>query len=164
MLQCHSFSTTSRHFWILDRHLARTILRSLIQLSRVWVRTAVGYLLIRFFVYLQNRGRRNEADVLESSSELGNGISNLLCQPSYLLTFSPSTTKWMNLMHVSNSNGTSGTAVYWHSSRRGSSRRSPIRQLHRRDSAYTIRPEQLIQASTGAEGSVLWLTFYGLRI
>ena len=71
----------------------------------------------------------------ESSSKLGNGISNLLCQPSYLLTFSPSTTKWMNLMHASNSNGTSGT---WHSSRRGSSRRSPIRQLHSRDSAYIV--------------------------
>lgn len=152
MLLCRSSSTTSRHFGILGHHLARIISRTFIQLSGVtlcaW--TAASSLLLIH----QDGGKRNEAAVLEFLSEPGNDILDLLFQRSCLRMFSPLTTKWMNLMHVSNSNGISGTAVCWHSSRRGLSRRYPTRQLPRWDLTYFVRTEQLIQASAGAGGGV----------
>ena len=145
MLHCRSFSTTGRYVWTLScQVVTRIILRTLIPLSGLRARTAAGSLLFHRFVYLQDKGRRN----------------NLLFQPSYLLTFSPLTTTWINLMLVSNSNWTSGTAVCWCSLRLGWSRRSPTRGLHRRDSTYTAKTGQLIQASGGVCVMVnfLWAT------
>ena len=153
MLHCRSFSTTGRHFWPLGCHLARIILR--ISTFRSTSTNCSGPFVVPPLCLPSRRRKKKRgprAGVLVRTRKR---------------CFKPAfpTILLANVQSIDNKMDELNAPVKFQRDIRNCcvlgffetwlSPRSQTRRLHCQDSTYTARTGQQIQASAGAEGSVL---------